>query len=75
MKKIFYLFGLLILITLFLSRCVISKMRWSDSKAQRVFKNKNVALSINDTVIDGRLIHYAMTGSDSLPGFYPWLSG
>jgi pimeloyl-ACP methyl ester carboxylesterase len=67
MKKFLYLFGLFILIALFLSRCVICKMRWSDSKAQRVFKSKNVPLNIYDTVINGRHLHYAIAGSDSLP--------
>lgn len=42
-------------------------MRWSDGKAKNVFKNKNVALQVYDTVIDGRHLHYAMTGHDSLP--------
>ena len=56
-----------IFISLFLSRCVVSKMRWSDKKAQRFFKTKNVPLQLFDTVIDGRHIHYAMTGSDTLP--------
>ena len=67
MKKFFLLFGVAILISLFLCRCVISKTRWSDKKAQRVFSGKNIPLQLFDTLINGRHIHYAMTGSDTLP--------
>ncbi|MBL7744033.1 MAG: alpha/beta hydrolase [Chitinophagaceae bacterium] len=56
-----------ILLSLFLCRCVIVKMRWSDSKAHRVFKSKQVPLDIWDTVIDNRHIHYAVSGPDTLP--------
>ncbi|MFT3909984.1 MAG: alpha/beta hydrolase [Ferruginibacter sp.] len=41
--------------------------RWSDNKAYRVFKSKNVPLTIFDTVINKRHLHYAVCGSDSLP--------
>lgn len=67
MKKVLMIFLAAIFIALFLSRCVVMKMRWSDSKAQRVFKNKKVPLDIFDTVIDGRHIHYAVCGPDTLP--------
>jgi len=43
------------------------KTRYSDKKGQKIFKSKGVPLSIFDTMINGRHIHYAMTGSDSLP--------
>ncbi len=61
------LLGLLILIVIFLSRFVISRMRWSDNKAQRVFKKRNVPLAIQDTRINDHHIHYAETGNESLP--------
>ncbi len=67
MKKVVIISLVVIFITLLLCRCVISKMRWSDKKAERVFKSKNVPLQIVDTLIDNRHIHYAMTGSDTLP--------
>src|SRR5215510_7574467 len=67
MKKILAYILLVVLVVLFLSRCVLCRMRWSDSKAFRIFKSKNVPLAIHDTIIHGRHIHYAMTGSDSLP--------
>jgi len=63
----FMIFLALIIVTLFLCRCVVSKMRWSDSKAQRVFKSKNVPLQLYDTIIDNRHIHYAVSGPDTLP--------
>ena len=67
MKKAFLVFVAIIFVSLFLCRCVISKTRWSDSKAERVFKSRNVPLKIYDTLIDGRHIHYAVSGPDSLP--------
>jgi pimeloyl-ACP methyl ester carboxylesterase len=67
MKKVIIFFLSVICISLFLSRCVIEKMRWSDNKAQRVFRSKKIPLKIFDTLIGGRHIHYAITGSDTLP--------
>ena len=66
-KKILILSGFLIVLALFLSRCVISKMRWSDNKGQRIFKNKNLSFFIYDTIINGHHIHCAITGNDTLP--------
>jgi hypothetical protein len=67
MKKFFVVFVLLIFTALFLCRCVICKARWSDSKAQRVFKTRNVILNTYDTLIDGHHLHYAITGDKNLP--------
>ena len=67
MKKVIVISLVAIFIALFLSRCVVAKRRWNDKKAQRVFNDKNVPLQIFDTAIDGRHIHYSMTGSDTLP--------
>jgi pimeloyl-ACP methyl ester carboxylesterase len=67
MKKALLFTVLFLGVALFLSRCVISQMRWSDKKALRVFKSKNVPLEFFDTVIRGRTIHFASTGSDTLP--------
>lgn len=41
--------------------------RWTDNKAYRVFQSKDVPLNIHDTILAGRHIHYAVSGSDSLP--------
>jgi pimeloyl-ACP methyl ester carboxylesterase len=67
MKKVFLIFVAIVFVSLFLCRCVVSKMRWSDAKAERVFKSKNAPLTVHDTLIDGRHIHYAVSGPDSLP--------
>ena len=57
----------LLSIWLLLAQCFIMKNRWSDDKAYRVFKAKNVPLNIYDTIINERHLHYAVCGSDSLP--------
>lgn len=41
--------------------------RWSDSKAYKIFSSKNISLNIYDTIIDGRHLHYAVSGSADLP--------
>ena len=67
MRK-FLLYTLVLLsVWVLLAQCFILKERWSDSKAYRVFKAKNVPLKIYDTLINQRHLHYAVCGSDSLP--------
>lgn len=58
---------LLLSVWIFLSQCLIMKNRWSDKKAYRAFKSKDVPLTIFDTVINKRHLHYAVSGPDSLP--------
>ena len=67
MKKLFFYLAGFFLVALILCRFVIGQMRWSDKKAYRVFAARQVPLSIHDTLIDGRHLHYAATGPDSLP--------
>jgi pimeloyl-ACP methyl ester carboxylesterase len=67
MKKFLIIFTAFLCLALFLSRCVILKMRWSDKKAMKVFQQKNVPLQLFDTVINGRHIHYAVSGPATLP--------
>jgi pimeloyl-ACP methyl ester carboxylesterase len=43
------------------------RMRWSDSKAYDVFKSKHVPLQMHDTIIDGRHLHYAVSGTNDKP--------
>jgi pimeloyl-ACP methyl ester carboxylesterase len=50
-----------------LANFFILKNRWSDTKAYSVFKTKQLPLKIYDTLINGSNIHYAISGSDSLP--------
>src|SRR5688500_17340975 len=40
--------------------------RWSDKKAVRIFSQKKVSLSIHDTIIKNRHLHFAICVSDSL---------
>jgi pimeloyl-ACP methyl ester carboxylesterase len=65
-KCLIAFFGLLF-IWVVLAQCVILQNRWSDKKARRVFTSKKVALTIHDTLIGTRNLHYAVTGADSLP--------
>jgi pimeloyl-ACP methyl ester carboxylesterase len=58
---------LLLIVWIVLARCFIMKERISDAKGKQWFANKHVELTTKDTLIDGRHIHYAMAGSDSLP--------
>lgn len=41
--------------------------RWSDKKAYRIFSKRKVDLSIHDTIIKNRNLHFASTGVDTLP--------
>jgi pimeloyl-ACP methyl ester carboxylesterase len=70
-KKImrhFFLYSIaLISIWVLLAQCFIMRNRWSDNKAYGVFKAKHIPLTINDTVINGGNLHYAICGADSLP--------
>ena len=66
-RTIIYSFSLVI-VWLVLAQCFVMRNRWSDDKAYRVFKSKNVPLAIYDTIIDQRHLHYAVCGNgDSLP--------
>jgi pimeloyl-ACP methyl ester carboxylesterase len=65
-KILFYSIGL-ILIWVFLSQCVLMKNRWSDDKAYKIFSRKKVPLIIHDTVVNNSHLHYAISGSDTLP--------
>ena len=67
MKRIIIYSFVLLSLWVFLSQCVIMKNRWSDKKAYRVFKVKEISLVINDTIINGKHLHYAVSGNDSLP--------
>jgi len=58
----------LISLWVILAQCFVMRNRWSDNKAQRVFKAKDVPLTIYDTIIKQRHLHYAVCGNgDSLP--------
>ena len=60
--------GFILLLLAYVAFCqCCMRMRWNDSKAYAVFKKKNTPLTIHDTVINGRHIHYAVTGPETLP--------
>ena len=59
-RTIIYSFSLLFL-WLLLAQCFLMKNRWNDNKAYRIFKAKNVPLTIYDTIINKRHLHYAAT--------------
>jgi pimeloyl-ACP methyl ester carboxylesterase len=65
-RILLYSFASLI-VWLLLAQCFIMRNRWSDKKAYKVFKSKNVPLTIFDTVINNSHLHYAVCGPDSLP--------
>lgn len=67
MRK-FLLYSLLLIgVWMLLAQCFIMKERWSDDKAYRIFKSKNVPLQMHDTIINNRHLHYAVSGDDNLP--------
>jgi len=65
--KYFFYFFLLILVWITLAQCLIMKERWSDEKAYRIFKAKNVPLKLYDTTINSRHLHYAVSENGNLP--------
>lgn len=67
MRRIILYSVALLCVWVLLAQCFIMRERWSDKKAYGVFKSKNVPLKIYDTVVNGRHLHYAVCGEDSLP--------
>src|SRR4030095_5893016 len=65
-RLIIYLVGLLF-IWLFLSQCFIFRNRWSDKKSIKIFSSKHIPFVIHDIVINKRHLHFAVSGSDTLP--------
>ena len=56
-----------ILLYLLLARFVICKIRWSDKKSKRIFKERDVPIELYNEKTGDRTIHYAITGSDDHP--------
>lgn len=67
MRRILLYSLALLFLWVLLAQCFVMKNRWSDNKAHRVFKAKKIPLTIFDTVINRRNLHYAVSGNDSLP--------
>ncbi len=66
-KKIIFYSLVLLTVWILLAQCMIMKERWSDKKAYTVFKAKQVPLQLHDTIINNSHLHYAISGSDTLP--------
>jgi pimeloyl-ACP methyl ester carboxylesterase len=66
MKRSFFVFGIILLLWLIMAQSCM-KMRISDSKAKEEFSNSGIALQTVTKEIDGFPLHYAQTGSDTLP--------
>lgn len=67
-KKIIIPLFLLIVWVLFAQSCM--RFTISDKKAVDDFNNAGVALTMDDMRVNGRNIHYAKTGKDSLPTLF-----
>ena len=66
MKRSFMIFGIILLLWLVLAQSCM-KMRISDSKAKEKFAEQGVTLQTATLHINGFPLHYAQTGSDTLP--------
>ena len=67
MNRIFLYSIAVLFLWILLAQCFIQKERWGDDKAYRVFNAEHIPLEMHDTVINKRHLHYAVSGSDSLP--------
>jgi pimeloyl-ACP methyl ester carboxylesterase len=68
-KKMFLLSGLFLLSWLLFAQSCMS-FRKSDSEEKDEFAKAHVALQTATASVDGRHIHYAITGNDSLPTLF-----
>jgi pimeloyl-ACP methyl ester carboxylesterase len=66
MKRSFMILGIILLLWLVLAQSCM-KMRMSDSKAKEEFSNSGVVLTTATKQINDFPLHYAQTGSDTLP--------
>jgi pimeloyl-ACP methyl ester carboxylesterase len=66
MKRSFLILGIILLLWLIMAQSCM-KMRMSDSKAKEEFSNSGIVLKTATKEINGFPLHYAQTGSDTLP--------
>lgn len=66
MKRSFMILGIILLLWLVMAQSCM-KMRMSDSKAKLQFQEAGVQLQTPVKLINGFPLHYAQTGSDTLP--------
>jgi len=69
MKKMFLLSGLILLSWLFLAQSCMS-FRKSDSEEKSEFAKDHVLLKTSTIKVEGKHIHFAETGNDSLPTIF-----
>ena len=68
-KAILWTFGSILLIWLVLAQFFL-KMRQPDDDAKKKFSQDNVELTTATIDIDGHHLHYAKTGTDTLPTLF-----
>ena len=66
MKRSFLILGIILLLWLIMAQSCM-KMRMSDSKAKEQFSNSGITLKTATKIINDFPLHYAQTGSDTLP--------
>jgi len=69
MKKMFLLSGLFLLSWIIFAQSCMS-FRKSDADEKTEFAKSNIILNTGTTQVDGKHIHYAFTGNDSLPTIF-----
>src|SRR5687767_7477340 len=67
MRKFFIYFFSVLILWVLLAQCFLLKNRISDKTAKSLFLLKHVDVRIYDTLIEGRHLHYAVSGNDSMP--------
>ncbi|HSZ31740.1 MAG TPA: alpha/beta hydrolase, partial [Puia sp.] len=68
-RKMFVLSGVFLVSWLLLAQCCMS-FRKSDADEISEFAKSQITLRTATLKVDGRHIHYAMTGNDSLPTIF-----
>src|SRR6187402_1178611 len=67
--KIFIVVGMILIVWLVLAQSCMT-FRVADAEAKQKFAEKGVTLKTNTIVVEKHHIHYAQTGSDSLPTIF-----
>jgi pimeloyl-ACP methyl ester carboxylesterase len=69
LRGMFWTTGIILLLWLVLAQSCMT-FRKSDADARKEFAAAGVSINLSKIVVDGRNIHYAMTGSDTLPTLF-----
>jgi pimeloyl-ACP methyl ester carboxylesterase len=68
-KGVSWSIAIFLLLWLILAQGCMS-FRKADDTAKKEFAKNNIVLTTGEIIVDGRHIHYALTGSDTLPTLY-----